>query len=88
MPANEVEAFVRKELSSLSTGGIVAAMKMKAWSPVQARGTQRRAAGAGGARRALRRPLRAACAAPLACSTAAPSGLLPAANHSKQRPSH
>lgn len=38
MPANEVEALVRKELSGLSQQGVVATMKMKKWSPVQVRG--------------------------------------------------
>ncbi|KAI8470342.1 MAG: hypothetical protein J3K34DRAFT_262116 [Monoraphidium minutum] len=35
MPANEVEALARKELSGLSTAGVVAAMKLRRWSPVQ-----------------------------------------------------
>lgn len=35
VPPNEVEALVRKELSGLSQRGVVAAMKMKRWSPVQ-----------------------------------------------------
>jgi hypothetical protein len=34
-PANEVEALVRKELSGLSTGAVVTAMKMRRWSPVE-----------------------------------------------------
>jgi hypothetical protein len=35
MPANEVEALVRKELSSLSQPAVIQAMKMKRWTPVQ-----------------------------------------------------
>jgi len=35
VPANEVEALVRKQLSGLSEQAVVAAMKMRRWSPVQ-----------------------------------------------------
>lgn len=37
MPANEVEALLRKELSQLSQSGVIAALKMKKWSAVQVR---------------------------------------------------
>lgn len=35
LPANEVEAMVRKEVSGLSTPAVVAAMRMRRWSPVE-----------------------------------------------------
>ena len=35
MPANEVEATVRKELSQLSQRGVVAALRLRKWTPVQ-----------------------------------------------------
>ncbi|GBF98055.1 trithorax histone-lysine N-methyltransferase [Raphidocelis subcapitata] len=35
MPANEVEALARRELGALSEEAVVAAMRMKKWSPVQ-----------------------------------------------------
>lgn len=35
MPANEAEAYVRKELSQLSTRGVVTALSMRKWTPVQ-----------------------------------------------------
>lgn len=37
MPANEVEAYARKELSQLSQRGVVTALKMRDWPPVQAK---------------------------------------------------